>query len=127
MNEKGFTLVELLTVIIILGVLAIITVPMVMGNVDESKRISYEKLIKNIEQTTQIYIRNNKDNIPGIKTVDNVTSITLQDLVDKEGLKKPVIDPITEKTVSLTTPITIVVKERGKYDVEINDFIYEEE
>lgn len=127
MNDKGFTLVELLTVIIILGVLAIITVPMVMGNVDESKRISYEKLIKNIEQTTQIYIRNNKDNIPGIKTVDNVTSITLQDLVDKEGLKKPVIDPITEKTVSLTTPITIVVKERGKYDVEINDFIYEEE
>ena len=91
------------------------------------KKISYEKLIKNIEQTTQIYIRNNKDNIPGIKTVGNVTSITLQDLVDKEGLKKPVIDPITEKTVSLTTPITIVVKERGKYDVEINDFIYEEE
>lgn len=127
MNDKGFTLVELLTVIIILGVLAIITVPMVMGNVEESKKISYEKLIKNIEQTTQIYIRNNKDNIPGIKTVDNVTSITLQDLVDKEGLKKPVIDPITEKTVSLTTPITIVVKERGKYDVEINDFIYEEE
>jgi prepilin-type N-terminal cleavage/methylation domain-containing protein len=127
MNDKGFTLVELLTVIIILGVLAIITVPMVMGNVEESKRISYDKLIKNIEQTTQIYIRNNKDNIPGIKTVDNVTSITLQDLVDKEGLKKPVIDPITEKTVSLTTPITIVVKERGKYDVEINDFIYEEE
>lgn len=127
MNDKGFTLVELLTVIIILGVLAIITVPMVMGNVEESKKISYEKLIKNIEQTTQIYIRNNKDNIPGIKTVDNVTLITLQDLVDKEGLKKPVIDPITEKTVSLTTPITIVVKERGKYDVEINDFIYEEE
>lgn len=127
MNDKGFTLVELLTVIIILGVLAIITVPMIMGNVEESKKISYEKLIKNIEQTTQIYIRNNKDNIPGIKTVGNVTSITLQDLVDKEGLKKPVIDPITEKTVSLTTPITIVVKERGKYDVEINDFIYEEE
>lgn len=127
MNDKGFTLVELLTVIIILGVLAIITVPMIMGNVEESKKISYEKLIKNIEQTTQIYIRNNKDNIPGIKTVGNVTSITLQDLVEKEGLKKPVIDPMTEKYVSLTTPITIVVKARGKYDIEINAFIYEEE
>ena len=38
MNEKGFTLVELLAVIIILGVLAIITVPMIMGNVEESKK-----------------------------------------------------------------------------------------
>ena len=87
MNKKGFTLIEVLSVIIILGVLSVITVPMIIGNIEETKKVAYEQLLENIEQTTQLYIRKNKDSIEGIKTVNNEVTISLQDLVDKEGLK----------------------------------------
>lgn len=37
-NQKGFTLVELIVVIAILGILATLLVPRIMGNVDDAKK-----------------------------------------------------------------------------------------
>ena len=124
--RKGFTLVELLAVVIILGILVVISIPPVMQNLDKSRTASYEQLMATIEQTTQLYIRNNKDYIDGVNVVDNTFTITLQDLVTSENFKTPVIDPITEREIALTTPISILVKPLNKYKVTIGTIIYVE-
>lgn len=52
-NKKGFTLVELLAVIVILGVLLLIAVPAVSNIIDSSKKKSFESaaklMIENVE------------------------------------------------------------------------------
>ena len=58
MKKKGFTLVELLSIIIILGRIALIAVPIVTNIVEESKQeafnISLQNLDKNIEENCLI-------------------------------------------------------------------------
>lgn len=53
MNKKGFTLVELLLVMVIIGIIGVITIPNVMKSLEESKKEggkSVEQLlIKNLE------------------------------------------------------------------------------
>jgi hypothetical protein len=60
----------------------------------------------------------------GITTIGNTYTITLQDLVDKENLKTPVIDPRTDKEISLETQIHILVKALNQYEVTIDTIIY---
>lgn len=117
--KKGFTLIELLAVIAILAVLAAISVPAVAGNITKAKTRAYNQLVANIEKTTQLYIRNNKEVLTDLNNIDDQTTITLQDLADKEGLKTPVINPMTKAEIPLTTTITITLKAFNKYDLDI--------
>ena len=64
MNKKGFTLTELLAVIVILGVLLTIAVPSVLYINDLLKDNMYDKKLKFIEQAAQLYGQDNADYIP---------------------------------------------------------------
>lgn len=59
-NEKGFTLVELLAVIVILGVLTAIAVPSVLGISKKIKTDMYESKIKTIEVAAELWADDHK-------------------------------------------------------------------
>lgn len=62
-NKKGFTLVELLAVIVILGILTAIAVPSVLGISKKIKENMWESKLKTIEVATELYIEDNKNTL----------------------------------------------------------------
>ena len=60
MNKKGFTLVELLAIIVILGVIVVIALPQIGGSSNSNKEREYEKIIKIIESAAKVYYSDNK-------------------------------------------------------------------
>lgn len=54
-KRKGFTLVEILVVVVILGLLAALVVPNIIGQTDEARRTVAATQIKEIEQALDIY------------------------------------------------------------------------
>ena len=63
LNNKGFTLVEVIAVVVILSVLSLLIVPSISGLLNRSKENSYNDLINSIKLSCEQYINDNRYNI----------------------------------------------------------------
>lgn len=61
-NNKGFTLVEIISVVVILGLLAIISIPIVSNVSDNIKKKTLNTKIENIEKAAVLYGQNHREN-----------------------------------------------------------------
>jgi general secretion pathway protein G len=60
-RSSGFTLIELMVVIVILGVLAGLIVPRIMGRPDEARQLKAKMQIESIETALKLYKLDNGD------------------------------------------------------------------
>src|SRR3989338_6299112 len=54
-NNKGFTLIELMVVVLILGILAAIIAPRIIGRTDDARVTEAKVQIKNLETALKLY------------------------------------------------------------------------
>ena len=108
-NKKGFTLVELLVVIGILGVLIAIAVPSAIGISNRIKGKMYESKVKTIEVAAGMWAEDHKDNC-----ISEFNDLTVDKLV-KEGYLKAdengqVINPQSGDTMNSMTIENLEIK-----------------
>ena len=67
MNNKGYTLVELLAVFVVLGVTIMISVPIISSVINTSKEKSYNEQVKILEEAARTYMSRNSKELPLLK------------------------------------------------------------
>lgn len=89
-NNKGFTLIEILAAVTIMGILAGVAVPAVMRYVDKSRKQSYESMEKSLYDAAKNYVMNEEIDIPSTGYVLSASDLmnekyleSLEDPVDK--------------------------------------------
>ena len=69
-NKKGFTLIELIGVIILLGIIALITYPIVGAVIEESQQKAYEKQISELERLSYTWITRNLNKLTKDESIE---------------------------------------------------------
>jgi general secretion pathway protein G len=54
-DKRGFTLIELMVVVVILGILAGLIIPKIMGRTDEARKLKARMQIEQLEQALKLY------------------------------------------------------------------------
>lgn len=92
LNKKGFTLVELLVVIVILGVIMSIAIPSITSSIERSKDKQKTQIIKLIESAGELYVDKHKNTVKtGQITLDKLIGdglITAQEMKDPFNEKR---------------------------------------
>lgn len=96
-NNKGFTLVELLAVIVILLAISVIAIPNITASLERNKNKMSESQKKLIASTAELYISENKNTITyyssfvagtcclSINTLESMGYLSSDDLKDANG------------------------------------------
>lgn len=115
MKNRGFTLVELLAVLVIISALALITIPSILNYVNKHKGEISEVTEKLIYTGIEQYIEDNSDTYK--QYAFNQYCITLQEIVDANYLSSPIIDTESGYEIDLnqTIQVNYDYKENSKY------------
>lgn len=113
MNKKGFTLVELLAVIVILAALALITTTSITKILKDSKEDLYNTQIIALKSTVENWGSDNLDKLP---ETDNCVYLTLKDLREDGLIDYSIKDPRTNEEFpeDLKFKITTKLNKRSK-------------
>ena len=88
--KKGFTLIELIMVICLLGIIAIITVPVITKLINNSKDESYKEQKKLVINAAKQYMTAEKSKREfGISTCINVSDLQKFGYLSKNSIKNP--------------------------------------
>jgi len=70
--KKGFTLVELIAVLVVLSLISLITIPIVNNNLKKYRNNLYNDAIENIEQAAKNWGADNIGKLPNSSTNENI-------------------------------------------------------
>lgn len=122
MNKKrGFTLVELLAVLVVLSVLAVIATPIVQTTLKNNRQKAYGVFVEQVKDYAKDYLYKNTELIPDNNMTVNIDFETLK----KDGLLQiNVENPNTGNIVSNQSYVSVTGSGNNyDYDVKIYDLV----
>ncbi len=102
MKNKGFTLVELIAIILVLSIILTVGFTTLSNSLENSNERKYQTMIKNLEMAAEEYV-----NLPGIyRKIDEElkegkrVTVDIVDLVNAEIIDQIPTNPKTKKEIS---------------------------
>ena len=116
MKSKGFTLAELLGVIVILGVISLIATVSITSSMKNSKEQLYDIQVENILNGAKTWASGNVFKLP--ENDGEAIYLTLAELKEAGFVEKDITNPLTNELFSDTMQVKIT-KINNNYNYEI--------
>ena len=120
MNKKGFTLVELLGVIVILGIIALISIPPILNQMASSEQSIDEATLRVVYSAGSLYLDERQNNF--VRNPGNVFCVQIEDLV-ADGKLDPALSDSSGNEIDASKYVKYTVNNHGglNYDNQLFD------
>ena len=100
MNSKGFTLIELTAIIVVLVAIFLVSFPSLLNiaKVDEEKK--YDSMVQNLCLAGEAYIFENTELFEEAYVIDNEIKVTIQELINYGNVDSNIVNPKTKLLVN---------------------------
>lgn len=118
MNKKGFTILEILAVIVIVLMLSLMIIPIIEKHVENAKKVLTNSQILTIENAAYVYAYNYRSELPDLNT-SGVAIVTLQTLINKGLLQTNAFTFDGEQIIPSSSTVVIIFyggEIKTKYD-----------
>lgn len=121
MNKKGFTLVELLAILGLLTIIVLLGAPILINQIDSSKKKNYENFVGDLCLATESYINhnNNIDGLDSFTEPNDTITINVGDLMSNGYVKSNTKNPKTDQVLSSADSIEVTLTEDMTYSCEL--------
>lgn len=120
MNSRGFTLVELIAVIIVLVAIFLVSFPSILNITRQDTEKQYDDMVETLCLAGKSYIYANMDKFPELSVANSKINVEIQDLISYGNIESNIINVKTEKTVNNDELIFTVLSDYS-LDCEYNE------
>lgn len=125
MKTQGFTLMEMIAVVIIIALIALISLPTITNQLVDKKDEVSEATLNIINSAAELYMSNRQSEYPkGVNNTGVDYCISLDTLVNTGNLTSPIKDFNTGEEIPLTKYVKITINQYGEYSFA-NDLVDE--
>lgn len=118
--KKGFTLVELLGVFVILSIIVLVTFPYATGLLKNTKTSEYERFEKNLFLAAEAYIEANSEIYSQFSENGTIDYISISELIANQFLSEKITNPKTKEKINGCIKVT-KSNDELKYEYISND------
>jgi len=98
-NNKGFTLIELIGIVVILVAIFLVSFPILSGIMKEDEDVLYEDMVNDLCLAGKTYIYSNVDEFPELSTPDSTINIPIITLINYGSVSKNKENPKTGELI----------------------------
>lgn len=99
MNRKGFTLVELVAIIVILAAIFLVSFPTLKNMLANDDKKKYNTIVEDLCTAGKTYMYANMDSFPNLSIIGGTIDLEISKLIEYGNVDKNLINPKTELSV----------------------------
>lgn len=121
MKKKGFTLIEMVGVVIVFAIILLISLPAISNTLKREKENEYQQVLKDVYLATEQYVESNRSSFVPLEHINGQVAISITLLQDTGYLKENLVNPKTGKKFSKTDTIIVTVNKDGTLSYTFKD------
>ena len=99
MNDRGFTLIEVIAIDLILVSIFFISFPIINNTVKSDNEEKYNQMVDNLCIAGKTYMYSNLDNFPELSVIDSIVEVKISELILYGSVNKNTKNPNTDLSV----------------------------